>query len=103
NAVRTLHQGTRIMMQAQPDAIGQDKVREALMTIPEVTGIHDQHTWTLDGTYIIHTVHVVTGQVEAGRCTAIKAEVRSRLTAMGIHHATIEMELPGEPCTLEHH
>ena len=54
NAVRTLRQGTGILMQEVPAGVDERSVRAGLMTVPHVLGVHDQHTWTLDGRLIVH-------------------------------------------------
>jgi len=103
NAVRTLRRGTGILMQQNPPGIDLQEVRSRLMAIPHVADLHDQHTWTLDGSFIIHTVHIVVGDVDLRQSLAIKDRAREELAALGIHHATIEIEWEDERCGLEHH
>lgn len=98
NAVGTLRKGTRILMQEVPEGIDLDRVRQQLLAIPHVTDLHDQHTWTLDGSFVVHTVHMVVGQVDLEKALAIKCEARERLRDLGIHHATIELEWDNEEC-----
>lgn len=103
NAIGTLRSGTRILMQARPPAVDPVAVRDRLLGIADVVDVHDQHTWTLDGDYIVHTVHLVVGEIDPVRARGLKAEARAALLAMGIQHATIELEWPGELCGLEQH
>ncbi len=103
NATGTLRKGTGILMQQIPPVIDLKEVGARLMAIPDVTGIHDQHTWTLDGELIVHTVHLVVGRVELPRALAIKSMARNTLKAFGIHHTTIELEWADEDCELEQH
>ncbi len=103
NAIGTLRKGTGILMQEIPAGVDQYAIRKALLAIPHVTDLHDQHTWTLDGSFIVHTVHVVVAEVGHMEALAIKSKVRSELKALGIHHATIELEWDNEDCGLEHH
>ena len=103
NAVGTLRKGTGILMQEIPPGIDQEAVHAKLMAIPHVADLHDQHTWTLDGSYIVHTVHVVVADVDLKSALEVKAKARDALMDMGIHHATIELEWADEPCSLEHH
>ena len=72
-----------------------------LLAVPWVTGVHDQHAWTLDGRYLVLTVHLVVNAADALR--RAKDMAREQLTALGVDHATIEVELEGEECTLQHH
>ncbi len=103
NAIRTLRTGTRILMQAQPAGIDEATVRERLLGLANVRGIHDQHTWSLDGNYTVHTVHLLVDEIGLERARALKAEARQLLGHLGIQHATIELEWPGEQCTLQDH
>ncbi len=103
NAVGTLRKGTGILMQEIPAGIDMQAIRTRLMTIPHVRDLHDQHTWTLDGDLVVHTVHVVVADVDLLQARAIKAQARAELKALGIHHATIELEWADEHCGLEHH
>ena len=98
NAMGTLRKGTGILMQQIPPGIDAEAVRERLLAIPQVTDLHDQHTWTLDGSFVVHTVHVVVGQVDLPQALTIKAEARRTLQELGIHHATIELEWDEEDC-----
>ncbi|MBL7950288.1 MAG: cation transporter [Flavobacteriales bacterium] len=103
NAVGTLRKGTGILMQEIPANLDMQAVRSKLMTIPHVTDLHDQHTWTLDGSFIIHTVHLVVADVDLKLALETKASARKALQEMGIHHATIELEWADEQCGLQHH
>ncbi len=103
NAVGTLRQGTGILMQEIPAQLDMQAVRSTLMAIPHVTDLHDQHTWTLDGSFIIHTVHLVVADVDLKAVLEAKAAARNALQQMGIHHATIELEWAEEHCGLQHH
>jgi cobalt-zinc-cadmium efflux system protein len=103
NAVSTLRKGTGILMQEIPAGIDMQAIRTRLMTIPHVRDLHDQHTWTLDGNLVVHTVHVVVADVDLLQARGVKAQARAELKALGIHHATIELEWADEHCGLEHH
>ncbi|HNR55034.1 MAG TPA: cation diffusion facilitator family transporter, partial [Flavobacteriales bacterium] len=103
NAIRTLRKGTGILMQRSPGSLDMQEVRTRLMAIPHVKDLHDQHTWTLDGSFIIHTVHLVVADVDLPAALRLKTTAREVLTSMGIHHATIELEWAGEDCGLQHH
>ena len=63
NALRTLRKGTGILMQEIPAGLDMQEVRTQLMDIPNVMDLHDQHTWTLDGRYMVPTGHNVDGDV----------------------------------------
>jgi len=103
NAIGTLRKGTGILMQEIPSGVDMQQVRARLMAIPQVIDLHDQHTWTLDGSFIVHTVHIVVDGVDHREALAVKCKARDELKALGIHHATIELEWRDEECGLQHH
>lgn len=103
SAIGALRQGTRILMQAQPREVALTDVRQQLQALPGVIDVHDQHSWSLDGNYMIHTVHLVVQETSLRDALDLKARARGLLTSIGIHHTTIELELPEEHCGLQHH
>lgn len=102
NAFGTLRKGTAILMQQVPAEIDMGAVDNALLGIPGVLGVHDQHIWSLDGNYTILTAHLVVDRALAQRHASIKQQARNELSELGIHHVTLELESEGEECTLSH-
>jgi cobalt-zinc-cadmium efflux system protein len=103
NAIGTLRQGTGILMQAGADGVDANTIRSTLLALPRVIDVHDQHAWSLDGAYTVLTVHLVVDTQDLGTLTEVKTHARNALHALGIEHATIETERPGEDCELKHH
>ncbi len=102
NAFGTLRKGTAILMQQVPPEVDMAVIERALQSIPGVVGIHDQHTWSLDGNYMILTAHLVVDGTESQRHASIKQQARQKLSDLGIHHATLELESDAEECSLSH-
>lgn len=103
NAFRMLREGTGILMQRLPGGIDMEAVRTRLLELPHVSGVHDQHAWTLDGHYTVLTVHLVVDTVDPTVMLAVKQQARTALDRSGIQHATIELESSQEVCSLQHH
>ncbi|MFT3884319.1 MAG: cation diffusion facilitator family transporter [Flavobacteriales bacterium] len=103
NALRTLREGTGILMQRLPKGFDEAQVTAALRALPHVVGSHDQHAWTLDGRYVVLTVHLEVDTMAAAVQRQVKEQARAALHALGVHHATIELEERDEACTLQHH
>lgn len=102
NAYGTLRKGTAILMQQVPQEVDMTTVDDALLTIPGVLGIHDQHTWSLDGNYTVLTAHLVVDSAGSQHHASIKQQARQKLSELGIHHATLELESEAEECALSH-
>lgn len=101
NAVRTLRDVLRILLQAVPSDRDMAALRQDLLAVEGVADLHDLHLWSLDGAYEILSVHLKTHAVQdLTEVAAIKQAVRQRLADLGIEHATLEVEHPGESCAL---
>jgi cobalt-zinc-cadmium efflux system protein len=91
----------RIFMQATPSKEQVEHFSSSLLAINGVTGVHDMHFWTMDGSYNIASLHVsVDSQITVADTGIIKQEVRSYLSGKGFAHSTIEIESEGEFCAL---
>lgn len=98
NALRTLRRGTGILMQEVPPGVDHALIERRILAIPGVMGLHDQHSWTLDGSFLVHTLHVVVSTSDVGEIQRIRANIRKELQDLGVHHATIEVECEEEHC-----
>ncbi|MBK7268438.1 MAG: cation transporter [Flavobacteriales bacterium] len=103
NALRTLRTGTGILMQRLPEHVDAERIRTALTALPHVRDVHDQHAWSLDGNYVVLTVHLVVDTTDADLLRGVKEQARHALHHQGVQHATIEIEQPDEVCELQHH
>jgi cobalt-zinc-cadmium efflux system protein len=101
NVVRNLRRTVVIFLQGVPPSLSLQEVEDRLSCLPGVRGIHDLHLWSLDGEHHILTAHVLIAEGASGEeSVAIKCRVKDAAAALGISHATIEIELIGEACSL---
>lgn len=102
NVYKNLRQAFRIVLQGIPDNVDVEEIRKKIRSIPEIAGIHDLHTWSMDGHYNIMTVHlVVKSLTPPPDLEHLKQEVRRQLRQMNIQHLTIETEFDGQVCELK--
>jgi cobalt-zinc-cadmium efflux system protein len=102
NVVRNLRQSIKIMLQGTPSNINPDDIKVELEKLPEILSVHDLHIWTMDGTYNIMSLHAVVPQTATPQQNeAAKQVIRKLMAGMDINHVTIELETPGEECTIE--
>jgi cobalt-zinc-cadmium efflux system protein len=92
-----------LALDAVPENINIEEVREYLNEIPEVTGVHDLHIWALSTTDSALTVHIITSeQTDLSFIASIQNQLHQRF---GIEHSTIQIELgkwedyTGDPVT----
>lgn len=91
-----LKSSVNILLEGVPEDVDLDKVKQALMSVPGVTSLHDLHVWSLTSGKISLTVHLVIS-ADADPEQKILPEVRKRLAdPFGIHHVTVQCE--STPC-----
>lgn len=99
NVYKNLGQAFRIILQGIPENVVTEDIKKDVLSTRGVEGIHDFHSWTMDGRYNILTIHLVlSNDLNREQTQMIKAEVRKKVKARNIHHVTIETELTSEPC-----
>lgn len=96
----SIRESLKILLQATPESIDIQHLRERISDHPGVEDVHDMHVWSADGTYNILTMHVVLNTMHEN-LPAVKNEIRTILKEEHIEHATIEFEQAGEPCIYE--
>ena len=86
-----------LALDAVPDNIKIDLVRDYLSSLPEVTGVHDLHIWSLGTTDAALTVHLTTSeQTNASFISTIQHYLHEQFD---IEHSTIQIEFGGmEDC-----
>jgi len=85
-----LREAVEVLMESTPRWIRVDQIRKELLTIPNVTEVHDLHIWTVSTGRLALSVHLIAG---AGKnvLSAANELLRSKY---GIAHTTIQVEDP---------
>ena len=99
NVCRNLYAIFRILLQATPERIPEDKVKPVLEGVSGVKDVHDLHVWTLDGEKNIASAHLIVPDVASREdVIKVKHEAVDKLKEMGIDHLTVEIEYESEGC-----
>lgn len=99
NVFRNLRYTFRILMQRKPESIDEGAIRQKILAVPGVKGLHDVRYWTMDGQYNIMTLHVVVeGSETVEQRERIKRDVKHQLAHLDIAHTTVEIESEDHPC-----
>lgn len=96
-----VRQSIRLALDAVPEGIDVETVREHLLGLPGVIAIHDLHIWGMSTTENALTCHLVIPGGHPG--DAVLSQAARELEArFGIHHTTIQIELADtdEACAL---
>jgi len=100
HVVQSIRESMRILLQATPENIDLQLIREKLLKHPHIEDVHDLHVWSADGNYHVMTMHVVLTE-DIKESYPVKQEIRTLLQEEGIGHATIEFENADEQCYYE--
>ena len=99
NVCRNLYAIFRILLQAAPEHMPEDKIKAILLEVPNVKDVHDLHVWTLDGERNIASAHlIVADDISRADAIRVKHDAVDRLKEAGIDHLTVEIEFEGEGC-----
>jgi cobalt-zinc-cadmium efflux system protein len=94
---KLLIDSVNLALDAVPDNIKIELVRDYLSGLPEVTGVHDLHIWSLGTTDAALTVHLTTcEQTDVSFISSIQRHLHKQFD---IEHTTIQVEYGGmEDC-----
>ncbi|MEP4669312.1 MAG: cation diffusion facilitator family transporter [Cyclobacteriaceae bacterium] len=102
NVYKNLRKSMLVILQGIPEDVSLEDIKEKLKDISEITDVHDNHVWSLDGEYNILTIHLrLDKDYKLSEQTKLKEKVRSQLKDESINHITIEFEGQDENCELE--
>lgn len=87
----------KILLQATPDHIDVNDVREDIEQLPGIVSCHHVHVWQLSDTKIVASMHIqvafsISAEGGSERYMELAKAVRKCLHAYGIHSATIQPE-----------
>jgi cobalt-zinc-cadmium efflux system protein len=83
-----------VLMESAPSHLDVDEVRDAILAIEGVSGVHDLHVWTI--TSGLHALSAHVDVREGFEPAALLAEIRGGLHArFGLDHLTIQLEPAG--------
>lgn len=90
-AWRLGRRAVRVLVQAAPEGIDLDHVRDQLMSIEGVKDVHDLHIWTLTSKMEVGSVHLMTHTGADSHAILDRATTLLR-DEFGIAHATCQVE-----------
>lgn len=85
-----LAESITLSLDGTPQGIDHEHISSLITSCPGVTDVHHIHIWAISTTHNALTCHVVISDME--KMEEVKKEIKTRLKAAGITHATIETE-----------
>ncbi|KAI2785964.1 Zinc/cadmium resistance protein [Penicillium oxalicum] len=100
SAIPLCKAASRILLQAAPQGMSVDHIKEDIERLPGVIGTHHLHVWQLNDTKLVASIHIqVDTEIKdegSKRYMRLARQVRRCLHAYGIHSSTIQPEFaPG--------
>ena len=83
-----------LFLEKTPHGIDVNEIKEHILDVNGVLGVHHIHIWSMDGRNHYATMHVVIN----GDAHEIKQDIRNTLKEHGIGHVTLELEEENKPC-----
>ncbi|MFC2726209.1 MAG: cation diffusion facilitator family transporter [Corynebacterium matruchotii] len=92
-SVQLLMEALRVLLEQVPAGVDLDAVHAALVAVPGVEEVHDLHVWSVDGTDLLASAHIVVNETpaELAECSLLDAATAA-LADHGIKHSTIQLE-----------
>jgi len=91
--VRSMREVSNILLEGVPERINLASLKEDILGIQGVLGLHDVHVWSLEGKTNVLSAHLVVASQKMEEGHEVQARVKTMLgTKHDIGHATIELE-----------
>ena len=98
HALKSYKKIFNLFLEKTPEEIEIDELKEHILNIKGVEGVHHIHIWSIDGYNHLATMHIVT---DTKKVTELKKSIKEELREHGISHTTIEIESKDECCDEE--
>ncbi len=104
SSARLLWKVLRVLMEGTPSRLDLQRLCERLEQVPQVTGVHDIHVWSISSGYEVMSTHVTASCATREERERLLAALREIATGeFGITHVTIQLEDSPEGCEEAHH
>ncbi|MFA7081942.1 MAG: cation diffusion facilitator family transporter [Bacteroidales bacterium] len=97
NVYNNLRDTFKILLQAVPDGVDIEKLKQDIGNIENLISIHDFHIWSQDGESHVMTLHAVADKDQL----IIKEKIREIAQIHDVSHVTVEFEPSNIPCQYE--
>lgn len=99
NALKNLRRTGILFLQGVPESVDLPALEGRIKELAGIRGLHDLHVWSMDGSYHVISLHVMTHTpLTAAEIAELKGRIRAITRESGIEHATIEVENTDAEC-----
>lgn len=98
SAWRVVRDAMHVLLEGVPEGVDREKVKTAIMKLPNIKGVDDLHIWAISSKYAALSCHIVIEDCDVEESTKLVKQIKEKLIQdFRIEHATIETELIGCP------
>ena len=98
SAWRLMRESVGVLLEGVPAGLRYSEISTAMLALPQVTGLHDLHVWSITSDFPVLTSHVVI--TEQARPEGVLQDLQGVLAdRFGITHATLQLERQGQTQT----
>jgi len=88
-----------VLMEGTPEGMEFADVKNAMLAIPGVEGVHDLHIWSISSSDLALSAHVEVEDAALSQNASVVAAVKEALARdFGVGHVTLELEMAGGEC-----
>lgn len=93
-SIGLLKDSINVLMEGVPLDVNIDKVKKAILEVPDVMAIHDLHVWMLSSGKNVLTAHIsVKGEIDRRKLNVLLTEIETAIKeSTNIDHITIQIE-----------
>lgn len=91
SAWRLVRESVDVLLEAAPDTMRTEDVRQAILTVPGVASVHDVHLWTVSSGVVAMSAHATVPDLH--RHQSALTEIRAALGELGVALATVQLEV----------
>lgn len=101
-AIMILADALPVFLERSPGHFDRQACLDAVLNLTGVAGAHSFCTWSTDGTDVLADIHVeVEPDADAETLFSLKMQIVKTLEDFGVMRATVQLDLPGTPCSLK--
>ncbi|MCB0032286.1 MAG: cation transporter, partial [Anaerolineales bacterium] len=101
SVISRLRQTVRLFLQAAPENVQLQDIRQTILQLEQVQNIHHMHLWSLDGDHHVLTAHVVVPPETTKKAASrLKRQLAHKIKLDNFEHVTIEIEYGQDDCRL---
>jgi|Deesub1362A_J573_1020465.scaffolds.fasta_scaffold09380_2 cobalt-zinc-cadmium efflux system protein len=90
--IRVVRDALWVFLELAPAGYNLQEITKAILSVPEVQGLHDVHLWSISHGRPAFSAHVWINDVPLSKADEIRKRIEQKLSQIGINHTVIQLE-----------